>query len=55
MAEIQESKTTCANTFDVSAYVVFTNVPLDETSDTVEANIKGSNEKNPKRSGYREG
>lgn len=55
MAEIQESKTTCTSTFDVSAYVVFTSVPLGETSDMVEPNIKGSTERNPKRSGHREG
>lgn len=55
MAEIQGSKITCASTYDVSAYVMFTNLPLDETSDVVEPNIKGSTEKNPKRSRHREG
>lgn len=41
MVEIQESETTGTSAFDVSGYVMFTNVPLDEASDMVDPNIKG--------------
>jgi len=49
MAKVIESKTNHTSTFEVFAYVMFTNIPLARTSYMAKPNIKGSSGRNCKR------